>query len=545
MIPSFSPAFSRREQRGIAIILVVLMLGMMTLLVVALFTVSDAELKGAKHLSNHQEARQLADTAVNVVISQLRQGSTQDKSSSSHQVWTTQPGMIRKYGANGQLASAYKLYSSSQMVLTSAGLQPSSLLNDVPPQDWENHPERYVDLNRPIYRTYSSGKTVLLFPVIDPRAMTGDQNSVSGFTYSAKYANGSTIDQVVTTPGDGQRLPMPVEWLYVLKDGSMGVLDSNNTFVGGETPTTQNPIVGRVAFWTDDESCKVNINTAAETTPWSLPTFYNQQDQQWAQYQPVNGEVQRYPGHPFTTALSPILFPSMIPLSNTDKELLYGLAPKIGPGGSKEGTVAYNDPSIASIALSQYRSKHLYASLDEYLLKPDRTAVNFGDLPVTPQSLLQKSFFLTAHSKAPEINPFGLPKIAMWPISYRGSDYVTPYDNLIAFCSTLKAPTGKTLYMFQRGYSDSTSADINYAANQTLLNYLLTLLKKPIPGFASSGSATYSNKYNSDLPQIATEIFDYIRSANLYDSALVGDPITPSNTTSNVLYGYDGSILVQ
>ena len=47
------------------------------------------------------------------------------------------------------------------------------------------------------------------------------------------------------------------QWLYVLADGSIGYLDSNNRFVGSVAPDADNPMVSRVAFWTDDESCKV------------------------------------------------------------------------------------------------------------------------------------------------------------------------------------------------------------------------------------------------------------------------------------------------
>ena len=69
-----------------------------------------------------------------------------------------------------------------------------------------------------------------------------------------------------TGPGPGAaepELPMPVRWLYVLADGSLGVLDEAGNFTGDGTPGESNPIVGRVAFWADDETCKVNVNTAA------------------------------------------------------------------------------------------------------------------------------------------------------------------------------------------------------------------------------------------------------------------------------------------
>ena len=64
---------------------------------------------------------------------------------------------------------------------------------------------------------------------------------------------------------------MPVRWLYVLADGSLGVLDGDGNYVGEGMASAENPIVGRVAYWTDDESCKVNVNVAAEAVPSVQP----------------------------------------------------------------------------------------------------------------------------------------------------------------------------------------------------------------------------------------------------------------------------------
>lgn len=50
-------------------------------------------------------------------------------------------------------------------------------------------------------------------------------------------------------------LPLKVKWIYVRKDGTY------DTAVPSGAPGA-NPVVGRFAFWVDDESCKVNINTA-------------------------------------------------------------------------------------------------------------------------------------------------------------------------------------------------------------------------------------------------------------------------------------------
>ena len=525
-----------------ALVMVVLMLALMLTFMLAVYSMSGAELKGASRYASGQQVRQFGDLAIDVAISQLRKGTTPAAQNIGREVWTSQPGLIRQHDASGDLLAAYKLYSSTQMVVPAGTDAEPSLLNDTPPSNWQELKARYVDLNRPIRRIDSTGSTTLHFPIIDPRAMTGGTDGVKGFSYSDKLVNGRTVSGVKTAGGDAQRLPMPVEWLYLLKDGTLGTLDLQNKFIAAVSPTAENPIVGRIAFWTDDETSKVNINTAAEPTPWAVPTFYHEEDAAHARYQPVNGELQRYPGHPATTALSPILFPGKT-LTPPDKDVIYRLTPKIGTGGSVSGTISYQDSSIAQIKLASFRKERLYASLDEYLLQEDRTENNFG-LGVQARDVLQrKGFFLTAQSRAPELNLHGLPKIALWPVSYRGTNYGTSFDQLIAFCSTLRqsGSGGLRKYIFQRGNADSTTQDIQRPENQALLNYLHNLLQNPMPGFAAVPSQNFKAKYGDDLQQILVEIFDYARSINLHDGNIVQDPkvITPGvDASQNYLLGY-------
>lgn len=531
---------THKSDQGIALIIVILMLTLIVGLMLAMFSLSDSELRSARSFSQGQQAKQLADVAVNAVISQIRLGSAQDPDNNGRETWTSQPGLVRKYTENGSLLKAYKLYSSGQMVVP--GSAASTLLSDVAPADWSSHPERYVDVNRPAFAPGNGGAASLRFPIIDPRAMTGGPNTVGGFSYSDKTVNGKTIGGVVAAGGAAQRLPMPVEWLYVLKDGALGALNGLGHFQGAGTPSTDNPIVGRIAFWTDDESSKVNINTASEPTTWALPTFFSDTDAAYAKYQPANGEFQRYPGHPATTALSPILFPGRV-LSVADKDDIYNLVPKIGPGGTRSATVAYNDPLVKPVNLAAFHSEHLYADLDELLLKDNRKPNMLGGVPLTEPDVQKLNFFLTAHSRAPELNPFGQPKIAMWPLSYRGTAYQTSFDQAIAYCSTLRAGGTPRQYMFQRGWADSPTADLQRPENLAILNYLLTSLGRPIPGFAPNDLQTFAGKYGDDLPQLVAEFFDYVRSTNLHDSNLIkpGDKIIPDNTTQNFMLGYASS----
>lgn len=552
MNPSTFTLQSRR--RGIALVTVISVVALMTVLIVAMLSISQTELKSANTSANGQQARQLSEVAVNLVIAQLRKATSQNVTSTGWETWASQPGLVRRFTTGGQTQEAYKLYSSSQLVLRDAGNIEPKLLTDVVPGDWQTYPHRFVDLNRPAVRAAADGSPLLLFPILDPRAQTGSANStVGGFSYRESYPgdrlSGQPVGGVRTSGGDSQRVPMPVEWLYVLKDGSLGTLNSQNEFVGQVVATERNPITGRIAFWTDDESTKVNVNTASEPTSWAIPTFFYDHDADYARFQPLAGEFQRYPGHPATTALSPVLAPlalGQLTLTPAQKESVYDLVPKVGPGGSKGGTKAYSDPDTVAVALSAYRREHLYASLDELLLADTRLPNKLGSLDLTQNAIQRAGFFLTAQSRAPEANPFGLPKIAAWPVSYlsptRGLEYRTSFDQLIAHCSTLRrsGSASSRNYIFQRSAADSLTEDVTRPENTELLTYLQGLLARPIPGFSTSAGQTFSAKYGEDTDQILVEIFDYIRGINLHDGNLVKatDRFDGEGKAQNFMLGY-------
>ena len=99
-------------------------------------------------------------------------------------------------------------------------------------------------------------------------------------------------------------------------------------------------------------------------------------------------------------------------------------------------------------------------------------------------------FFLTAHSRAPELNLFGEPRVAMWPISSltntTANSYRTTSDQLIAFCSSTsgtnsvgasvtnsdhftRAPHNNAIlngvYVAGLTGSNSSTSDVNLARN--------------------------------------------------------------------------------
>ncbi|HSI86067.1 MAG TPA: Verru_Chthon cassette protein A, partial [Candidatus Methylacidiphilales bacterium] len=428
----------------------------------------------------------------------------------------------------------------------------------------------FTDLNSPVIRyDAASGTKTVQFPVVDPRARTqADATSVAGFNYQSGSVNG------VVLPGstaDDQRLPMPVRWLYVLADGTMASPDDSTsgtvTFASG-APSEANPVIGRIAFWTDDETSKVNINTASEGIYYDLPRYAGPPEYVLSMYAPVLGEFQRYPGHPATTCLSAVFRPwlpspndikPVYDLANTPAgltspsprlnsatsstmqtrlESYLNLAPRVRFGGSKGGTDLTAVKSDGTIAKVAGKADRLYGSIDELLYGPtmpatERTASN----PVVDKAVLERTrFFLTANNRAPEVNLFGTPRVSIWPISKNiGATYRTTQDTLIAFCSTLGSSTSPTTqypFYFQRGNPRSATDDYTkIPRNIALYSYLQNITSRRIPGFGGSFTAKYGN---TERDQILTEMFDYIRSCNLNDPNV---PTTGTYTDSFTLGG--------
>lgn len=565
--PTPLPSAARRRRNAVALVAVLSVLSLTMILITAMLSVTRVEQKATVSHVEGDKARLHADSAINVVIGQIQSVSRQDTATTGREIWTSQPGLVRQYEEDGTLLRGAKLYSDSRMTATTE----AEIIADVPPADWDKMPDQYVDLNEPVVRADlrdPKASPRVYFPIIDPRAYATDPNrSVEAFSYSeyADGVSGKALGGVVLPAGNDdtkQRLPMPVEWLYMLKDGTLGFLDETGKFKSAEkkTATRDNPIISRVAFWTDDESTKININTAGEGTFWSTPRLYHERDGEWARFQPMGYEYQRYPGHPATVCMSTVLFPNqnMSPLSSDStgfekalkfKEAIYDLMPKILPGGSKAGSVLVpagrqNFKPTDFKAVQKALAERLFPSTDEFLLRAgaqdggEREEIDLGVGQLwanleTHDIVERLRPFLTPRSRSPEANPFGYPKISMWPVHRNATpQYRTVFDSTIASSSKL---AGKD-YFFTRQDSTSQSELSSIQRNNQLYNYLVTLTDQPIPGFGEAG-ATFAKKYGDNREQILVEIFDYIRSTNLYDDNLAeqnvgADPTIPGLPSS-------------
>ena len=401
-----------------ALVLVLGFLVIISALAVAFFASVTTELRASRNFQSNVNTRQLQDSVVNIVEGQIRQATypTVNNTAILNTAWASQPGMITTFGTTTGLASSsvlnyYKLYSSKNMTVaggTSSTL-PSDLIGDYSPT-WNANPALYTDLNAPVLTQdpnspNNPSATIPRFPIIDPRAYyipptgtisaaagTTSTSLVEGFSYGNTGSAGVVNETVVdTTGGNGARLPMPVSWIYILKDGSLtsptGIGSGANATVQASwtgpnatnIPSAANPIVGRVAFWTDDDTSKVNVNTAGGAVWSSSSTAGGYTADQWAgsywdtprvtslfdegqvygppmppgTYQtgssgnggtPVLGEgglattqmlqneFQRYPGHPAQTSLA-LIFNSIM-----TAEQMYMITPRLVYNGFNNGS---------------------------------------------------------------------------------------------------------------------------------------------------------------------------------------------------------------
>jgi uncharacterized protein (TIGR02600 family) len=509
---------SPRRDRGIALVIVLAFLVLLTVFTVAFLTSVTTDSQSSYTYAKGVQTQQLSQSAISIAMSQIKAATTQD----SDTMWTTQPGMIKTFPivADGsgsdpkKKVHTYRLYSSSSMVLDGS-VNPAGQKDIIQSKEWPSYSAHMVDLNRPA----RDGAGNLVYPILDPRGAAdpsspGDTSEkIEGFTFDRSMM-GSAFLSDPDSPA-----PMPVRWLYMLAKGDIvSGKETDRTTASFDAAASDNPVVGRIAFWTDDESSKVNINTAAGDvwnppatsygpaagSFWDIPHTNSALDRQaLANFQPTQGEYQRYPGHPATTYLSAV-FPQLT------ADDISNIASRVQKGGSQGGTV------VATSKIDTDNDR-LYASIDELMFSTKLTGDGHRKDQVLSRERLERGrFFLTAHSRSPEANLFGRPRVAIWPISPQTLTtppvYRSAYDRLIAFCSTIK----NNKYYYERANADIPG---DFTQRDVLLfGYLQKLTNGGIPGF---GATSFNTKYGpQDRDQILTEILDYIRCTNLFDDTI-------------------------
>ncbi|MCB1225989.1 MAG: Verru_Chthon cassette protein A [Verrucomicrobiales bacterium] len=540
-----------RQRQGMTLLLVLSCLALVAVLVVGFLTMTRTEQQASAAFSDRAEVSSLAEIPMNLVTAQIRKAT---EHLGVERTWASQPGMIRVFGVEGdgsgvraRATALYKLYSDDQMVVTHAGVTPRSggldrdevavaLSADVADlKNWKSKPGLFTDLNAPAPVVGDGTHPRWEFPIVDPRATVGgDAMPVAGFTYQPSGVEGAA--RATSRDDLSARLPMPVRWIYILEDGSHAYPARSDggkvTFDASNRPSEKNPIVGRIAFWTDDECAKVNLNTASEGIAWEVPRTHSPSDRAMAERMPVRHEFSRYPGHPAMTCLSPVfqafgsefaISPWLEPeLLRSRLELYHQFSPRVAFGGTLGGTVRALEPVV------NLKKDRLYATVDELIFNPERRVERAS---IDARDLAIGRFFLTTHSRAPELNLFNKPRMGLWPIS-RSSSQRNAQDRMMAFLNNAGVAGGSVRsdgWSFYRArntdikagqagssqnpYEDLTTGIRNNALVNSYLAYLtgekVGDLRYMVPGF---GNRTMVEKYGkAKRDQILTEIFDLLR----------------------------------
>ena len=150
----------RSSDRGVALVIVLAFLVLISVLVIAFFSSVTTELESSKSYAFGANARQLADTSVQTIMGQIRDATTKG----SKVAWASQPGMIRTYDDSGDPLSYYKLYSSENMIVTKSQIQSYTPGSDVDPA-WNTKPGLFADLNTPVLVSDTANTTGELLPL--------------------------------------------------------------------------------------------------------------------------------------------------------------------------------------------------------------------------------------------------------------------------------------------------------------------------------------------------------------------------------------------
>lgn len=494
---------SPRGTSGMVLVMALAALAVMMILLLALFQGASHQIRGAQGDASLAREKILADSAVALIIGQIQQASAQNQSG---QAWISQPGLLRTYAATAARAptACYKLYSTpslANMTDTTGNLDFFGV--DVP-ANWNSTPSLYTDLNSPVQTIGGSS----LYPILDPAAVTAVQGVSS----------------------DTGAVTMPVAWLYQLQDGTLGPASNG---------TSANPIVARIAFWTDDDTCKININTAGCGSPWNTPRANSTDDVAWSTTQPAAGEFSAYPGHPATTSLAMVFGTNWY-----SPQQLLGLTPRYAWGGSQFGAQSTTPGEIVPAKMDR-----LYALIHELCFSTNMTGTPLQRQanPVSAAQLEAARFVLTAHSESPETTLLGEPRIAIWPVAdstSAGVLRITATDSAITNAATVGAgTTNARSYFFQRNNPLNPTDDFNPAvssaptvSNLQLFNDLVNRGNLNLPGYGTSLSAKYPG---AAWTQLLLEITDFIRGINAVDpSPTPFVPYAAGNSATGVGRGF-------
>ncbi len=195
---------SRRQEAGSALLITLAVLVILTIIIVGFSESVRVERVSARSHFDGTQATLLAQSGIDQAVAAIRETTADPERN-----WISQPGRLIAGAATG-------------------GGEPDA--------------RKILQEEVPLSSGLATASTNPIFAAPDLNALTF-QTPASHLVTESPDASGNVAQ-------------LKAQWIYVRKDGT---LDTSAT---PSTTNTDNPLVGRYAYWTDDESSKVNYNVA-------------------------------------------------------------------------------------------------------------------------------------------------------------------------------------------------------------------------------------------------------------------------------------------
>ncbi|MEZ0388276.1 MAG: hypothetical protein ACAI34_14480 [Verrucomicrobium sp.] len=234
MIPTFLRSQASGYRRGTALIITVFFVALLTLMVVAFFESARSDRASASSHLDRNRAGWLAQEGVEAVVATLqretsaprrRPDETDTAYTARKRNWVTQPGAL--------------------------------IVPENPPAD-QKLLVRRVELSSGLPTKASHVNAIFDAPDLNA-PMISERLSSTRLITDRK------------DPATCQPVTMPLRWIYVRQNVATG----EQTLDDAEEPLLTDkvrPVVGRYAYWADDESSKINYNLAWKRNPGNAPS---------------------------------------------------------------------------------------------------------------------------------------------------------------------------------------------------------------------------------------------------------------------------------
>ncbi|NOY00220.1 MAG: hypothetical protein GXP30_10860, partial [Verrucomicrobia bacterium] len=425
-------------------ITVLIIVAMLTMLMLAYISSTVIESRASVAYADTQRAKMVAQGGLAHAIAVLRANIPEPAQISDSaetapgENWAINPGRLTVLDDQGN-QTHFPLHTGAA---------------DISPDQTEDPDVNSVDLNEPV-----PGKTI------------------PSITYTLDSSGEADIDQDPPL--------MRVKWVNILHDPS-------------EPASKENPLVARHAFWIDDESGKINFNTAL-----GKPARDNDPDGFHKQYKlgmmpPLFSQVSGARGH---SAKNKKRQWALGKLRSVNLDVLFSRKVDLDKG--------------QLIAHTLYRgfSRYPEAILD-YVKLPKHKKMDWWH---------RNRYNLTFYSRSPEFNTFGRPRLMttniplsleggpnyQLPFVYRGADAPDSLNDLkgILHMNALLGSLGIGQKVYDKGKGWASSANI---VNRAQLEMMMRYFRRQFPGYEGS----FVDKYGEvECAQIALNMMTMARVA--------------------------------